>query len=162
MDRSESNRNPELTELELQLRRLQPKPAGIDRDQLLFDSGRAAGARRPRTGLFAGILATAVIGLATAWWAEHTEREGLERELAQYTKPSASSSDHSAKPSPAPLQLVHIDRNSYLALRQLMEEASPVDQSEPADPSRPGPPSPPASNSGRPLGPRSSREAIDF
>lgn len=55
---------PELSDLEAALARLQPSPAGLDRDRLLFESGRAAGRGRRLWPAATGVMTAIAASLA--------------------------------------------------------------------------------------------------
>jgi hypothetical protein len=65
----------ELTELEAALRRLRPVAAGVDRDELMFNAGRATAGRRAGVYASATVMVAALaafIGAGTAWWASRS------------------------------------------------------------------------------------------
>lgn len=144
-----NNHTPEsgLKAVELRLSGWQPNTAGLQRDSLLFEAGRAS-AQRAVLGPAAGALVLAVVSLAlgTAWWSEHAGRETAEKELARVLNPPAAARPHELDEPPAPVQLAELAPHSYLALRQLLSEggealAAPTSGNAEPSPDKPKDPS---------------------
>ncbi len=110
-----------MTPLENRLRRLQPAAAGLDRDRLLFEAGRAAQQgltlRAPLVLATACLLVAAFAGL---WWSEHRQRVAYQTELANLQRAQSPPRFHELDLPPAPVQVAEADPDSYLALRQLL------------------------------------------
>ena len=88
MDTTEPRPEDELTALERRLGRWQPTPAGLNRDRMLFEAGRAA-ARAEVWGRVplasAAALALVVAGLGMLLVRERDQRHALEIRLVQQT-----------------------------------------------------------------------------
>jgi hypothetical protein len=114
----------DLTGVEARLRSWLPQRASLDRDQLLYEAGRAASRFSPLSAGTQLLLALTTIGLAFAWWNEHDGRNRAENDLARLQSPKQVHSRHDHELDGPEVLASKVDANpaSYLALRQLLTE----------------------------------------
>lgn len=128
--------DPKLSALGNRLARLQPAGTALDRDRMLFEAGRAAGASAQRLALWrasVALLMLGIVGFGTAWWSECGQRRHFQELAEAASGQSTTPRHHELDEPPTRLIVAHIDPNSYLALRQLISDGL----SEPTRP--PGP-----------------------
>lgn len=93
MDRPE----PDLTAVEARLSQWQPSAAGLDRDRILFEAGRASVAYQTRRVLAGSVACLVLVGIAFGpiFFHERALRRSAEAQLAQALQPARLSAPDS-------------------------------------------------------------------
>ena len=132
-----------LSDLERRLRGWQPAAAGLSRERMLFEAGRAAGGQRSRpravgVAIHLGLLA-ACAGLLAAWSNERLAHQRLGEQLLALQTQLQAQSDPEALPSrsvPPAAQLSRLERPdpmSYLVLVRRLGGTEPFESRSPID-----------------------------
>ncbi|HEV3165474.1 MAG TPA: hypothetical protein VGZ22_15715 [Isosphaeraceae bacterium] len=128
----------DLSDLERRLRRWQPAPAALDRDQMLFEAGRAAARTQASSLLWPAVaasLALATASLGGLWVHERSHRQSLELVLAKREAMPASGLAIANLP---PVVVAQPEPDSYLVLTHQLLAEGPTDRATDAQRSPPG------------------------
>jgi hypothetical protein len=160
MDTTGPGREQGLNDLERPLEGLRPaSPAGLARDRMLFEAGRASAESRRRRWAAAAALAAIAVGLGGLLAREREQRRGLEALLAERDRaPALPAGVAPAAPDPV-VVVAAVPPDSYRALSLRISDGG-LDELASSAPglSRPGAPALPVA----PLRVRDARGLLDF